>query len=85
MTALQIRDAVAPDAEAARRVHGEAHGLLAAGAANGEFTLWAPTRKNPMVAEVTMPSAATKFAWRPDDSLLAVGTEKGQVFVFKTA
>ena len=62
-----------------------AHGLLAAGAANGEFTLWAPTRKNPMVAEVTMPSAATKFAWRPDDSLLAVGTEKGQIFVFKTA
>ncbi len=61
------------------------HGLLAAGAANGEFTLWAPTRKNPMVAEVMMPSAATKFAWRPDDSLLAVGTEKGQVFVFKTA
>jgi len=61
------------------------HGLLAAGAANGEFTLWAPTRKNPMVAEVKMPSAATKFAWRPDDSLLAVGTEKGQVFVFKTA
>jgi len=62
-----------------------AHGFLAAGAANGEFTLWAPTRKNPMVAEVKMPSAATKFAWRPDDSLLAVGTEKGQVFVFKTA
>jgi WD40 repeat protein len=61
------------------------HGLLAAGAANGEFTLWAPTRKNPMVAEVTMPSAATKFAWRGDDSLLAVGTEKGQIFVFKTA
>ncbi|MEJ1972391.1 MAG: hypothetical protein WDM96_08010 [Lacunisphaera sp.] len=23
------------------------HGLLAAGAANGEFTLWAPTRKKP--------------------------------------
>jgi WD40 repeat protein len=61
------------------------HGLLAAGAANGEFTLWAPTRKNPMVAEVKMPSAATKFAWRADDSLLAVGTEKGQMFVFKTA
>ncbi len=61
------------------------HGLLAAGAANGEFTLWSPSRKNPMVAEVKMPSAATKFAWRGDDSLLAVGTEKGQVFVFKTA
>ena len=61
------------------------HGLLAAGAANGEFTLWMPTRKNPMVAEVTMPSPATRFAWRGDDALLAVGTEKGQVFVFKTA
>ena len=61
------------------------HGLLAAGATNGEFTLWSPSRKNPMVAEVKMPSAATQFAWRPDDSLLAVGTEQGQVFVFKTA
>lgn len=61
------------------------HSLLAAGSANGEFTLWMPTRKNPMIAEVTMPSAATKFAWRHDDALLAVGTEKGQVFVFKTA
>lgn len=61
------------------------HGLLAAGSANGEFTLWSPARKNPLVAEVTMPSAATKFAWRGDDTLLAVGTEKGQVFVFKTA
>jgi len=37
-----------------------------------------------MVAEVRMPSAATKFDWRADDTLLAVGTEKGQVFVFKT-
>jgi WD40 repeat protein len=62
-----------------------AHGLLASGSAKGEFTLWMPSRKNPMVAEVTMPSAATKFAWRGDDALLAVGTEKGNIFVFKTA
>jgi WD40 repeat protein len=62
-----------------------AHGLLAAGSANGEFTLWMPTRKNPMVAEVTMPAPATKFAWRHDDALLAVGTAQGQVFVFRTA
>ena len=34
---------------------------------------------------VKMPAAATKFAWRADDGLLAVGTAKGQVFVFKTA
>lgn len=61
------------------------HGLLATGDAGGVFTLWAPTRKNPMVAEVKMPSAATKFAWSADDSLLAVGTEKGVVYVFKTA
>lgn len=61
------------------------HGLLATGDAGGVFTLWGPTRKNPMVAEVKMPSAATKFAWSGDDSLLAVGTEKGVVYVFRTA
>jgi WD40 repeat protein len=60
------------------------HGLLASGAADGEFCLWAPTRKNPLVAEVKMPAAATKFVWRADDSLLAVGTENGAVFVFRT-
>ncbi len=59
------------------------HGLLATGAADGEFCLWSPSRKNPLIAEVKMPAAATKFAWTPDDSLLAVGTEKGSVFVFK--
>ena len=61
------------------------HGLLATASGDGEFSLWAPTRKNPLVAEVKMPAAATKFAWRADDALLAVGTEKGHVFVFKTA
>jgi WD40 repeat protein len=61
------------------------HSLLATGDAAGTFTLWGPTRKNPLVAEVKMPSAATKFAWRADDALLAVGTEKGVVYVFKTA
>ncbi len=60
------------------------HGLLATGDADGTFTLWGPTRKNPMLAEVKMPSAATKFVWRADDTLLAVGTAKGAVYVFKT-
>jgi WD40 repeat protein len=60
------------------------HGLLATGDAGGAFTLWSPTRKNPMVAEVKMPAAATKFAWRADDALLAVGTEKGAIYVFRT-
>jgi len=63
----------------------QAHGMLATGDQSGVFTLWDPTRKNPMFAEVTMPAAATRFAWRADDSLLAVGTEKGQVFTFRTA
>jgi WD40 repeat protein len=61
------------------------HGLLATAATDGEFCLWSPTRKNPLVAEVKMPSAATKFAWRADDSLLAVGSGKGAVYVFNTA
>ena len=59
------------------------HSLVATGAADGEFCLWSPTRKNPLIAEVKLPAAATKFAWSPDDTLLAVGTEKGSVFVFK--
>jgi WD40 repeat protein len=63
----------------------QAHGLLATADATGAFSLWAPTRKNPLFAEVKMPAAATKFSWRADDSLLAVGTEKGQVFTFATA
>ncbi len=60
------------------------HGLLVTGAADGEFSLWSPTRQSPLLAEVRLPAAVTKFAWSPDDSLLAVGTEKGQVFVFKS-
>lgn len=61
------------------------HSLLASGDQSGVFTLWAPTRKNPMFAEVTMPGAPTRFAWRADDSLLAVGTGQGHIFTFKTA
>jgi len=59
------------------------HGRLATGSTDGVFTLWDPSRKNPMIAEARMPSAVTKFAWSPDDSLLAVGTEQGPLFVFK--
>jgi WD40 repeat protein len=61
----------------------QTHNVVVTAAANGEFCLWAPTHKNPLLAEVKMPSAATKFAWRADDSLLAAGTEQGGVFVFK--
>ena len=60
------------------------HSLLASGAADGEFALWGPTRSSPLLVEVRMPAAATRFAWRHDDALLAVGTEQGHIFVFKT-
>ena len=36
-----------------------------------------------MIAEARLPSAVAKFAWNKDDTLLAVGTEQGQLFVFK--
>jgi WD40 repeat protein len=57
--------------------------LLATASADGVFTLWAPARKNPMVAEIRMPAPGTKFAWRADDALLAVGTEQGAIYVFR--
>jgi hypothetical protein len=60
------------------------HSLLATGASDGEFALWGPTRSSPLLVEVRMPAAPTKFAWRHDDTQLAVGTEQGHVFVFKT-
>jgi WD40 repeat protein len=59
------------------------HNVVASASTDGEFCLWAPTHRKPLLAEVKMPSAATKFAWNTDGSLLAAGTEKGSVFVFK--
>jgi len=61
------------------------HGRLATASVDSVFTLWDPNRKNPMIAEARLPASVTKLAWSPDDTLLAVGTEKGAVFVFKTA
>lgn len=59
------------------------HGLLATAAADGVLSLWAPTRPQPLVAEIRMPAPATKVAWSADDELLAIGTEQGAVYVFK--
>jgi WD40 repeat protein len=60
-----------------------AHGLLATGAQDGVVQLWSPERRQPLRATVRMPSAATKLAWSPDDRLLAIGSEKGAVYVLK--
>jgi WD40 repeat protein len=58
-----------------------AHGLLATAAQDGSLVLWSPERKQAMRATVGMPSPATCLAWSPDDKLLAIGSEKGFVYV----
>lgn len=60
-----------------------AHGLLATASADGVVQLWSPERKQPLRATVKMPHPASKLVWSPDDRLLAIGTEKGAVYVLK--
>lgn len=60
-----------------------AHGLLATASDDGVLQLWSPERRQPLRATVRMPSPATTLAWSPDDALLAVGSEKGVVYVLK--
>ena len=60
-----------------------AHGLLASASQDGTVQLWSVDRRQPLRATVRMPSAATKLAWSPDDTLLAIGSEKGAVYVLK--
>ncbi len=60
-----------------------AHGLLATASADGTVQLWSPERPKPLRATVKMPAAATKLAWSPDDRQLAIGSEKGAVYVLK--
>jgi len=59
------------------------HGLLATAAADGVVRLWAPDRNSPNLANIKLPAAATKFAWSPDDTHLAIGSEQGIVYVLK--
>ena len=60
-----------------------AHGLLATASEDGALMLWSPERKQPLRATVRMPASAARISWSPDDSLLAVGTEKGIVYVLR--
>jgi WD40 repeat protein len=60
-----------------------AHGVLATGSADGVVQLWSVDRAKPLRATVKMPVAATQLAWSPDDTLLAIGSEKGAVYVLK--
>jgi WD40 repeat protein len=60
-----------------------AHGLLATASTDGTVNLWSPERKQPLRATVRMPGAAARLAWSPDDRLLAIGSERGAVYVLK--
>ncbi len=59
------------------------HGLLATASQNGVVMVWSPERKLPLRATVKMPAAATRLLWSPDDRFLAIGSEKGAVYVLK--
>jgi WD40 repeat protein len=59
------------------------HSLLATASEDGVVKLWSPERRQPMRATVGMPAAATRLAWSPDDRLLAIGSEKGFVYVLR--
>jgi WD40 repeat protein len=59
------------------------HGLLAAASKDGMLQLWSPERPQPLRATVKMPAAVTKLSWSPDDAYLAVGSEKGVVYVLR--
>lgn len=61
------------------------HGLLATGARDGTVQLWSPERRQPLRATVKMPTPPTRLAWSPDDQYLAIGTEKGHVYVLRCA
>ncbi|MES2696551.1 MAG: WD40 repeat domain-containing protein [Verrucomicrobiota bacterium] len=60
------------------------HSLLATAAQDGTVQLWSPERPKPLRATIKMPSPATQLAWSPDDAHLAIGTEKGHIFVLKS-
>lgn len=59
------------------------HGLLASASRDGVLQLWSPERPQPLRATVKMPAPATKLVWSPDDRFLAVGSEKGVVYVLR--
>ena len=61
------------------------HGLLASASQDGTVMLWSPERPKPLRVTVKMPAAATKLAWSPDDTMLAIGSEQGVVYVLKCA
>lgn len=59
------------------------HGVLATASEDGALLLWSPERRQPLRATVKLPAAATRMAWSPDDTLLAIGSQQGMVYVLR--
>ncbi len=59
------------------------HSLLATASSDGMVGLWSPERSQPLRARAQIPHAATRLAWSPDDRHLAIGTEKGAIYILK--
>ncbi|HKB39776.1 MAG TPA: WD40 repeat domain-containing protein [Gemmataceae bacterium] len=55
--------------------------LLASAGTDGCVAVWQPPKSIRPVAFVQLDSEATQIAWSPDDNLLAVGTDAGDVGV----
>ena len=59
------------------------HGLLASAAQDCEVALWSLAGGETRVATVRLTAPASNLAWSPDDSLLAIGSQKGGVLVLR--
>ena len=57
--------------------------LLASGGGDGRLVLWRPGRGKRALAEDRLPSGITQLAWAADDGRLAVGTEGGEVVLYR--
>lgn len=62
-----------------------AHGILATASQDGAVQLWSPERQQPVRAAAKTPAASSRLAWSPDDTLLAIGSEQGAVYVLRCA
>jgi WD40 repeat protein len=56
-------------------------GLLATAANDSAVALWSLSRSEPLVASVKLTAPASRLAWSPDDTRLAIGSQKGGVLV----
>jgi WD40 repeat protein len=59
------------------------HDLLATAANNGEVGLWSLTGGEIRLATVKLTAPASNLAWSPDDTMLAIGSQKGGVLVLR--